>query len=26
VAGHGGKNWLSEPEQSSLVRSQAAGA
>ncbi|MGA2857687.1 MAG: helix-turn-helix transcriptional regulator [Candidatus Sulfotelmatobacter sp.] len=26
VAGHGGKNWLSEPEQGGMVRSQAVGA
>jgi DNA-binding NarL/FixJ family response regulator len=26
VAGHGGKNWLSEPEPSGLARSQAVGA
>ena len=26
VAGHGGKNWLSEPAQSDAVRRQAVGA
>ncbi len=26
VAGHGGKNWLSEQEQGGMVRSQAVGA
>ncbi|SPF47071.1 hypothetical protein SBA1_710002 [Candidatus Sulfotelmatobacter kueseliae] len=26
VAGHGGKNWLSEPEPGGMVRSQAVGA
>jgi DNA-binding NarL/FixJ family response regulator len=26
VAGHGGKNWLSKPEPSGMVRSHAMGA
>jgi len=26
VAGHGGKNWLSEPEQGGMVPSHAVGA
>jgi len=26
VAGHGGKTWLSEPEQGGRIRSQAVGA